>query len=950
MSPGGRNQIYTFNRWEVDLGRRELRSGGVGVPLGGRAFDIIDVLVQSDGRLVTKDEITAIVWPGVVVTANTLQVHMSAIRKALGPDRGLLRTASGRGYRLLGPWTAEPDVPEVQLDASGLEPRRAATMLGNLPAVSELIGRTDAVQQVRDLLSAYRFVTITGEGGIGKTRLALEVAQSEISHFDGDVWLVELASLSAAGSVAAAVARILVLPVGRGEVTVDMVARGIGSRRTLIVLDNCEHVIDSAAALADMLVRSCPRTIILATSRERLRGDGECVYRLVPLDVPRPSMSDPRELLKHSAMQLFIARMRTSDTRFDPTPEDLRAIAVICRKLDGMPLAIEFAAARTVTLGIEPVLSRLNDRFTLLNEGRRTALPRHQTLRATLDWSYRLLPAIEQRLMQRLAVFPSSFVLDAVFAVTDDFGEPKSSVVGAIASLVEKSLVQLEPGLLSRWRLLETTRSYAREQIEDAREIEHGARRHAEFFSQLFDPSKSTGALDAVAERMDVYDNVRVALTWAFSANGDINLAIALTAAYGPIWIDISLIAECRDRIEHLLKTLDPEDGRNSTLRMHLLFTLGLTLLHMQGFAERTETVFDNALDIAARSDDVGWQLRILWAMWAHRINNAEHEAAEPLGNRFFAAARRSGDPADIAVGERVMGSALHYRGNQPMALRCYERVLEQHAASGNQRNPKWRFHDQRLLARARLARVQWLQGCIKEARRLGSDCVEEAERKYHKHELCLVLAEVVCPIALAEGDLTAARSSIAALIDAATRHSMTYWVSFGRCHEGVLLIKQGDLANGLDLLRSALAVFRGSGQTVFYLGFVVDFTEALARAGRRSEAKELLDETSARHDRDGQLWCAPELRRLRGELLLEEPGSAAESCFLDALALSRRQGALFWELRTALSLARLRVRQGRPDDARAILRPVYDKFMDGHQSTDILEAKALLNVAVQST
>jgi non-specific serine/threonine protein kinase len=273
--------VYKYGEWEVDLARRELRSRGVPIPIGGRAFEIIETLVQAAGELVSKDELMARVWPGIVVEKNTLTVHVSAARKALGLDRRMLETAIGRGYRLLGNWALQsswaPPAPAEHHPTEEL----FGPIHTNLPiSGSDLIGRGVATRQLRDLLSAYRVVTLTGAAGIGKTSLALEVARRVHPTFDGDCLLVELVSLSEPGLVPSAVARVLNLKLGGEEISAESIARAIGRRKTLLILDNCEHVIDAAAILADTLLRMCPQVTILATSREALSIAGEYTYRV----------------------------------------------------------------------------------------------------------------------------------------------------------------------------------------------------------------------------------------------------------------------------------------------------------------------------------------------------------------------------------------------------------------------------------------------------------------------------------------------------------------------------------------------------------------------------------------------------------------------------------------------------------------------------------------------
>src|SRR6516162_2808078 len=486
MNPTGPQAVYSYGGWEIDADRRELRSAGLPVPLSGRAFDILEVLVRSAGELVKKDELMAAVWPGMIVGDNTLQSHISALRKALGGDREILKTSSGRGYRLAGNWIARQasTPPEAVCEAPSMPPE--ATFPTNFPAAGpELAGRSGALQELRGRLLTSRIVTLTGPGGIGKSSLALEAALRQLHEFEGGGWLIELASLSDPDLVSSAVARALGLKLIGGKHSPETIARSLGSSKLLLLLDNCEHLIDAAARLVETLVRLCPHVSVIATSREVLRIPGEHIFRVLPLEVPpeQPLASDT--ILRHSAVQLFIERVRALAGEFLPQREELQAVGAICRRLDGIPLAIEFAAARAAVLGPGTVLARLAERFALLAGAHRTALPRHQTLRATLDWSYDLLSEPERRLLQRVSIFAGAFTLQGATAVTSDVrgSSGASAVTEGIANLAAKSLVTLDKSSpTGRWRLLETIRAYALEKLTDAGETEKAARLHAQFF------------------------------------------------------------------------------------------------------------------------------------------------------------------------------------------------------------------------------------------------------------------------------------------------------------------------------------------------------------------------------------------------------------------------------------------------------------------------------------
>jgi predicted ATPase/DNA-binding winged helix-turn-helix (wHTH) protein len=952
-----RQSVYQCGPWEIDPTRRELRSRGVAVPIGGRAFEIVEVLVRSAGDLVTKDDLMDRVWRGAIVEDNTLQVHISAVRKALGPDRGMLKTASGRGYRLLGSWTARQERASEDTSAVLADPGPSEALdkpfLTNFPAAtSDLIGRVDAVLHLWDLSSAYRLVTLTGPGGIGKTALALEVARALFPGFRGDASLVELAALSDPGLVPSAVASVLGLKLGGAEISAEAVARSIGGRKLLLVLDNCEHVIDAAARLAEAMVRLCPRTSLLATSREALRIEGECIYRVPPLDVPPVDQEEPDNVLEHSAVQLFITRTRASHSDYSPSRDDVPAIAAICRHLDGIPLAIEFAAARTAALGLEQVASRLEDRFAILTGGRRTALPRQQTLRATLDWSYEILPDSEKCLLRRLGVFAGGFNLEAATAVMGDSGNTASAVVEGIANLVAKSLVTydgLEPA--GRWRLLETIRAYALEQLAESGEAAQAARHHAEYFRDLVALAASGAPAQPAIEDMTRYireiENVRAALDWSFSPVGDLATGVVLTAAYAPVWLHSSLAIECRERAERALDYPGFDLDLSASLRLRLYMSLAVALIITMGPVERTRVVAARAFEIAESLNDLDAQLRALFAQWSIHYTIGECHAARSIADQFSRVAHRTGDHAIVLVADRFIANTLQYGGKPREAQDYLERVLELYAAPKNQRDIILFQYDQRALARAMLARVLWLQGHVERANEQAQASLDEAQAADHGLTLCWVLHYAVCPIKLMTGDLVAADRAVAMLVDRATSLNAAFWKIVGRCLEGKLSVMRGDFEAATLLLRTALDTCDQTEWRICYPEFMGALAEGLAGSGQPTEALATVDQGLATAERGGERWYVAELLRIKGELLLQKSGdrsvSAAEASFVAAIELAREQGALFWELRAALSLTRLRINQDRPNEARQILAPVYDRSTGGLETADLRAARGML-------
>jgi predicted ATPase/DNA-binding winged helix-turn-helix (wHTH) protein len=910
--------IHASGECEIDLARRELRILGSFVPIGGRAFQIIEVLAGSAGKLVTKDELLDRIWPGAIVGENTLHVHAGAIRKALGPYRSLLKTESGRGYRLLGDWTArrhDAAKPPVGLQQMRVE---GESLVTNFPAiVTRLIGRLAAVARLRDLMSAYRLVTLTGPGGIGKTSLALKAARGVVGEFGGGGWLVELASLSDSALVPSTAAGVLKLPIGPTGITPESVARSIGDKKLLLVLDNCEHLIGAVATLAETLLAHCPHTTIIATSRETLRIAGEQVYRVPPLEVPAPGRDDADHILSHTAVELFIARTRASDAGFSPRAGELPSIGAICRHLDGIPLAIEFAAAHACTVGVQQVADGLHDRFAMLTSGRRTALPRHRTLRGVLDWSYELLPEAEQQLLRHLAIFSGGFTVEAAAAVVGDGIAGRSFVMEGIANLVTKSLVVLDRDTGSRWNLLETIRAYTLDKLEGHGEGDPAARRHAAYFRDLFPRSSPASGVSVAGDdpraRFREMDNVRAALDWCFSAGGDTALGVDLTAGYG-LWLRLDV---------------------------------GISMFDVIGNVRQSPDFLNSALETAEALDDLEAQARALQLLFNHHSFRAERDTALQAAKRFSRVANRVGDPAVSGMADRLMGIALVMLCRPREARQFLERYLQTDHSPPDQRRSFGFVEDHPALTRVFLSLALWLLGFIDQAWREVRASLDGLRASDPPLVLFRVLYFGVSRIVPATGDLAAAEQCAARLVEAATEINSPFWQTAERFASGKLMIGRGEFAQGVAVLNDAFATCRRTGWRMSYPEFKGALAMGLAGLGQLDEALAAVNEGL-----DGAAWgehgCDlffAELLRIKGEILLRrEAVTAAEASFLEAIDIARRQEALLWELRASLSLARLRVNQGRGDEARQLVAQVYDRFTEGFETPDLRAAKAFLN------
>jgi predicted ATPase/DNA-binding winged helix-turn-helix (wHTH) protein len=955
MDPGQAPAAIDFRRFRVLPLRRELLAEGRPLDLGGRAFDVLIALIEASGAVVSKSTLLERVWPGRIVEEHNLQAQISALRRALGADRDLIRTIAGRGYQ----FTGEIRAVSARTDghATAGMPPPTPTLSGpstNLPqSVSELIGRAAEVDEILDISASHRLVTLTGAGGIGKTRLGLEVARRLLPSFADGVWDIELAPLSDPELVPVAVATALRLELAMGTASPLSVASALRSKQLMLVLDNCEHVIDTAAQMAEALLRANPAARVIATSREPLRAEDEWVYPVPPLAVPTENSLDGENPLRYGAVRLFVERAGRLPSRSSPEADIGSAIAGICRRLDGIPLAIELAASRAATLGVEELSARLDHRFELLTGGWRTALPRQRTLRATLDWSYELLAEAESAVLRRLAVFAGSFTLKAATTVVADDEIAAWEVVDCFANLVAKSLVTANSGGAEiQYRLLETTRAYALEKLVEAGEFDATARRHAEWYRDLFGDAETEAETRPTDEWLAYYvpmiDNLRAALDWASSASGDASIGVALTAAAVPLWMHLSLMEECRGRAEPALGAIAAGADRDARREMVLLAALGTSLAYTKGGVPEIGAAWTKALEIAVSLGNVEYQLRTLWGLWSsHHISAGHHGVALALAQRFHALAATRSELNDRLIGERMIGTSQHYLGDLRSA-RCHlERVLAYYSPP-TQRSEIVRFQtDQRVTAGVYLARVLWLQGLPDQAVRTAESSVADAQVTNHAMSLGVALALAACPIALHTGDMAAAEHYVEMLLGDSTRHALALFRAWGRCHQGVLVIRRGDLATGLQLLRTGLDELGEARSALRFLAFLSEMAVGLGRAGQIADGFATIEEAIERSERTEERWLIAELLRIKGELcrLLDVQGAAAtaEDHFRQALDWARRQGALSWELRAATSLARLLHDQGRSADTAALLQPVYDRFTEGFDTADLVAAKGLL-------
>ncbi|WP_439404957.1 ATP-binding protein [Bradyrhizobium sp. DASA03076] len=940
MSDNNQDSAISFGPFRLFPKSRLLEKDGAHLHVGGRALDILIFLAERPGEVVDKRELVKRVWANVNVDDGSLRFHIAALRKTLGDTGKSARyvvNVPGRGYSFVASLTQIAPAPSAPPTA--IPPPRS------LPApLARVIGRDEVIEKISAGLAMHRFVTVVGPGGIGKTAVAVTVGHRRLAHFDGHVFFVDFGPVRKPELAAITIASALGLSVN-AEDPVPALLTHLQTKPTLLIFDSCEHVLETLAPLVERLVREVPRLHVLATSRESFRSDGERIFRLFPLDCP-PRSDDltVTDVLAYPAAQLFVERIAQSSGPFQLSAEDAPLVADICRRLDGIALAIELAAGRVNAYGIAGTASLLDSRFSLQWRGRRTAIPRHQTLGAALDWSYDLLPASESAILRRLSVFAGPFTPEAAAAVASGDGLSAAATMEAIDNLVTKSLIAPSAARTLRYRLLDTTRSYALGKLNEAGEAQRIAQRHAKYFRDLFERAEAETSAP-LADWLGTYgaelDNLRAALDWAFSPEGDARLGIALTAVAVTLWIRLSLFAECRERARTALAALGDHDDER--VRMQLLAALGWSLMYGEGRAREARPILEATLELAEKLDDKDFRLRALWGLSIDQFNNGAFGRARALADRFAEAAAHSPDKTDLMLADRLTAVVLHYLGDQREARLRIDRVNSSlHVLA---EKPKIFPLDLRISTQYFRARILWLQGHADQALALAEQNIHEGRANGHALTFCSVLGQAACPIAFLAGDYEAAERYGTELLEHADRHAIRLWGLWARAFNALVAAKRTDVDAGLPLLRDEL---NRAGDARFLPRFLPLLGELAACFGQANQVHhgfDTIESALARCNDRQERWYLPELLRIKGELMRKESpqSDAADACFHEAMELTAQHGAHFWQLRCAISIAQLRIGRDQRAEARAVLEKACNAMAEGSAIADMQMARDLI-------
>jgi predicted ATPase/DNA-binding winged helix-turn-helix (wHTH) protein len=664
---------YCFGAFRLLPRSRVLFRGEEIVPLGLRTLSVLIVLIERRDRVVTKGELYAEVWGATFVEERNLTVQISMLRKALGRD--IITTIPGRGYKFQSAVTlADKAMPIRDQPALVTEPC-AATPKTNLPqTLTPMIGREIELAELENDIARRRLVTLVGPGGIGKTRLALDFGWRMLPSFADGVWQVDLAPVTSADMVTAAAATALGIPLRALEAPIDSLASALRRRQILLIFDNCDYVAAGAAELVTALLARVPGLTVLATSQEVLQAPAETVYRLAPLTVPPIAAAN---IVEYGAVRLFVERGRAADRHFRLDADRAEAVAEICQRLDGLPLALEMAAALLPLLGVNGIRSALDDRLHMLIGATRNAETRHRTLRAMMEWSHGLLDPEDRQFFRRLGIFPSNFSLDAAIAVSGPEGAEKWQTSHALGRLIGKSLLTVETGEPPRYRLLETLRLYAREKLAASDESDGIAERHAGYFTTFCDSAEELWQTTPDAKWVERYrpdlDNIRTALQWALAEPARSSSAISLAGTAGRLWHGLGLLAEGRSQTDIVARLIDPARPTAAAGRLlHRAATLWYSSDH-----RRTLTLLEQGLSISRQINDKHIYASILCSIGIIYTYLGYFEESKIKLTESYEIQRRGDRKKLLCDATATLGVLANMTNDRPEARRRYESALD---------------------------------------------------------------------------------------------------------------------------------------------------------------------------------------------------------------------------------------------------------------------------------
>ncbi|MDB5535944.1 MAG: hypothetical protein JWQ65_819 [Devosia sp.] len=911
-SPVGEPVNLAFGPFRLFPSRQLLLRDGHPVRLGHRAFAILRMLTENAGEIVKKEDLLRTVWPDTTVEEANLRVNVAALRKSLGDNgspEAYIANIVGRGYQFVAPVTV--DVGNVTFHATSI-PVQARFRFSPL---ARIIGRDSTATALTERLLLRRFVTVVGPGGIGKTTVASMVADKIGESFANGV---AMADLSASVDPFATLAGILKLALHASDPLSSLIDF-LRDKHVLLVLDSCEHLLNDTAVLAERLLREAPEVHLLATSTEPMRAEGEWIYRLPPLEVPAEAENlNAAQALESPAIELFVDRASASSETFIFEDSDVPLVAEICRRLDGNPLAIEIAAARVDVFNLNELNSLIDDRFELLTTGRRTAAPRHRTLRGLLDWSYDHLPQQSQIVLRRLSVFRGYFSLDGARTVAG-LGTLQNTAVADVADLVRKSLIFAATTPAPAYRLLDSTRAYAHEKAVLAGEQAVLQAVHARYVEALLRKAEADWVSTPRNQWLETYgssiDDVRSAIEWASSDDANMALAVRLTALALPLGLHLGIVDEFRSRVERAIEAAAELPKSEVLAEIRLNVAIGTFAMNQNPVLTK-HMGMDRALAVAEATGDPLLRAEPLIQKATYEFARGHYVTALKEADEGSSLVAPTGDDLAVLGTNRVLAQAAGMAGNNRRAIAIAIDVLGHPAV-----NIPFAWGpmavNRNISMRIVIARNQWQMGRFESASAVAEEAVDYARRE-SPFDLAQAFALAAVPIALWNGDLEQARALNSELLDQAKRYTLDHWHSWGEVYERILAKRSG----GIGAVPTANGILQADTLGTLDADILLPGVFERAKAGEAG-------------------WCASEILRV-GALLTRSEHT--ELLLQDAMSIAVRQEALAWQLRIATSMAKTAIVEGRSREGLAVLEPILSQIDDGADTADVRAAKALLD------
>ncbi len=935
---------FAFGPFQLFPRRQLLLCRNAPVKIGGRALDILVLLVTRQGMIVSKNEFFEVCWPTTYVHEANLKVNVVALRRALaaGSADPYIATVPGRGYRFVAPVEVRPATPPPPA------PKQTFAGSRKLPKLPLAIGRDREIGRIASAIARSRSVTIVGPGGVGKTTVAVAIAHHELPNYPDGVAFVDLSTVGDPQYALAAIAAGLGARQSSGDALTEITDLMSG-RQTLVVIDNCEHLSATVASIVNHLLDALPGIKILATSRETLGTLGERVFRLPTLAIPaRDRTISAEKALNSPAVQLFVARAGGPD-RFHLSDADAPLVAAICQRLDGIPLAIELAASKALALGVPALSAMLEQRFLLFSNGDRSVPLRQQTLLATLDWSYRILSDDEAALLRLLSVFAGRFQLEDVVAISEGIGFDAQQAIGTLERLAGRSIVHTEyrEGILS-YRLLESTRAYALEKLADADEREGALERHARHVLTKFERSakeqKWRPKNEWMAEYADRVDDLRNALSWAFGPRGDGMLGVQLTVAGIPLWTELSSVAEMQSRLERAMIAAKDLGNCSAETMMILIGARAVGMHFAQQMDAVTEATWEECYRLGVEMDKPEYQLHGLWGLAAYLLYVGRTLEGIDRLEQFLGIAEAQSDWAALSEGHRMMGMAELYVGRIQAAKQRVEKIARYHQAPTDPVHFA-RFHSERgVHIMSTFAVILWAAGDPDRAMRVARSAVERAEATGHIVSQSNALAVSAIPVAVWTGDLERAAHYIEKLEENGRKEDIGIWQQACRFYKSAIRVGRRESGAAFEM-KSHLEAQIAAGNYLRAPMLYSMTADAMLAEDFPDEAGELIAEGRRIAEEHLSNWCLPEVFRIEGQIALRS-GRSSEGERLLRLAMAKAVdvGSMTLELRAAMALAKKLEAEDRLQEAREVLEGVSGKFEDGARFSELVSARDRLH------